>query len=104
MVRVFRTKRRIPNGVTCVFFTITSAKDPIFITDHHLISLIRWLYKIIAKVLVNRLKRLIGSLVSKSLSTFIKNRNIMEDPLITNALIVWAKSTKKKLKFFKVDF
>ena len=62
------------------------------------------LYKIIAKILVNRLVVVSGDLVNEVQSTFVANRNILDGPFILNELIRWCKSKKKRSMVFKVDF
>lgn len=62
------------------------------------------MYKIIAKILVVRLKHVIGSVVDEVQSVYIEGRNILNGPLIMNEIVSWAKSCKKKLFLFKVDF
>nr|GEY35989.1 RNA-directed DNA polymerase, eukaryota, reverse transcriptase zinc-binding domain protein [Tanacetum cinerariifolium] len=46
----------------------------------------------------------IGDIVSQEQSTFIKRRQIMDDPLILNEVISWCKARKEQLLMFKVDF
>lgn len=43
-------------------------------------------------------------MVSKEQTTFIKDRNILDGPLILNEVISWIKKNKKKAFIFKVDF
>ncbi|GJX51872.1 RNA-directed DNA polymerase, eukaryota, reverse transcriptase zinc-binding domain protein [Tanacetum coccineum] len=61
-------------------------------------------YKIIGKILANRLSMVIGSCVSSKQSTFIKGRNILDGPLILNEVMAWYRKCKKQLMIFKVDF
>ena len=50
-------------------------------------SLVCSLYKLIAKVLANRMKKIMGRLVSKAQKAFVKGRQILDAPLITNEVI-----------------
>ncbi|GKA40183.1 RNA-directed DNA polymerase, eukaryota [Tanacetum coccineum] len=61
-------------------------------------------YKIIGKILANRLCLVIGDIVSQEQSAFIKGRQIMNGPLILNEVISWCKARKEQLLMFKVDF
>jgi len=55
-------------------------------------------------VLTNRLIKVVGNVVSDSLSAFIKGRQILNDVLIANELVHYARRLKKELLLFKVDF
>nr|GEV22981.1 RNA-directed DNA polymerase, eukaryota [Tanacetum cinerariifolium] len=59
------------------------------ISDFHPISLIGAQYKIIAKVLAIRLARVIDSIISPKQSAFIKQRQILDGPLMVNEVIQW---------------
>jgi hypothetical protein len=52
--------------------------------DFHPISLVGGIYKIIAKVLANRLKGVLEKVISKTESAFIKGRQILDPILIVN--------------------
>jgi hypothetical protein len=52
--------------------------------DFRPISLVGSLYKIIAKVLANRLKEVLNKVISKTQSAFIKERQILDPILIAN--------------------
>jgi hypothetical protein len=62
------------------------------------------LYKILAKVLANRLRLVIGSVISESQTAFVKDRQILDGILIANEIVDEAKKSKKELLLFKVDF
>lgn len=55
--------------------------------DYRPISLITGLYKIIDKVLAERLKKVISKLVNKYQMAFIKEKQIMNAPLLDNERI-----------------
>ncbi|GKB44884.1 RNA-directed DNA polymerase, eukaryota [Tanacetum coccineum] len=74
------------------------------VKDFRPISLIGSLYKIIAKLLANRLMSVMGNLVNEVQSAFIASRQIFEGPFILNQIIHWCKAKKKQSMIFKVDF
>ncbi|GJR46898.1 RNA-directed DNA polymerase, eukaryota [Tanacetum coccineum] len=74
------------------------------VKDFRPISLIGSLYKIITKLLANRLAYVIGGLVSDVQSAFISKRHILDGPFILNEIIHWCKAKKKNTMIFKVDF
>ena len=55
--------------------------------DFRPISLVCSLYKLIAKVLANRMKKIMGRLVNKAQKAFVKGRQILDAPLIANEVI-----------------
>ncbi|GJR61323.1 putative RNA-directed DNA polymerase, eukaryota, reverse transcriptase zinc-binding domain protein, partial [Tanacetum coccineum] len=85
-----------PDGFTFKFFTsfwdiieddvVSNAK---FVSDFWPISLIGCQYKIIGKLLANRLSTVIGDCISLVQSAFIKGRNILNGPLILNEVLAW---------------
>ncbi|GJU53272.1 putative RNA-directed DNA polymerase, eukaryota, reverse transcriptase zinc-binding domain protein [Tanacetum coccineum] len=95
----------MPYGANSSFFTlIPKVNNPTLITDFRPISLIGIHYKIIAKILANRLSKVIDKIVSKEQSTFIVGRQILDGPIILSEIIEWHKKRKKQLLIFKVDF
>jgi len=54
------------------------------VKDFRSISLIGGVYKIISKVLANRLKSVLGKIVSHSQIVFIKGRQILDSVLVAN--------------------
>ncbi|GJY54621.1 RNA-directed DNA polymerase, eukaryota, reverse transcriptase zinc-binding domain protein [Tanacetum coccineum] len=71
-VNIFLDTGSLPHGSNSSFFTlIPKVSNPIFIKDFCLISLIGVHYKIIAKILANRLAKVIDKIVSHEQSAFI---------------------------------
>jgi hypothetical protein len=62
------------------------------------------LYKFLAKVLANRLRLVIGSVISESQTTFMRDRQILDGILIANEIVDEAPKSKKELMLFKVNF
>ncbi|GJX53244.1 RNA-directed DNA polymerase, eukaryota, reverse transcriptase zinc-binding domain protein [Tanacetum coccineum] len=104
-VSSFMLTGRLPLGTNSAFITlIPKISNPILIKDYRPISLIGMQYKIIAKLLANRLASVIGKLISPEQSAFISGRQILDGPLMLSELIDWYKKKNKKLLILKVDF
>ncbi|GJV81698.1 RNA-directed DNA polymerase, eukaryota [Tanacetum coccineum] len=70
----------IPNGGNSSFVTlIPKIPNANKVKDYRPISLIGSVYKIIAKILANRLVMVLGDIVSDSQSAFVKDRQILDD-------------------------
>ncbi|RVW79808.1 LINE-1 retrotransposable element ORF2 protein [Vitis vinifera] len=66
--------------------------------DYRPISLLGGLYKLLAKVLANRLKKIIDKVISPDQNAFIKGRQILDGSLIANEVIdSWQKRGEKGL-------
>ncbi|GJU41066.1 putative RNA-directed DNA polymerase, eukaryota, reverse transcriptase zinc-binding domain protein [Tanacetum coccineum] len=104
-VREFFQSARFPKGCNSSFIAlIPKVGDAKFVSDFRPISLIGCQYKIIGKILANRLSMVVGTCVSPVQSAFIKGRNILDGPLILNECMAWYRKKKKDLMVFKVDF
>jgi hypothetical protein len=78
--------------------------NPQRLNDFRPISLVGSLYKILAKVLANRLRLAIGSVISETQTAFVKDRQILDSILIANEVVDEACKNGKELMLFKVDF
>ncbi|GJR98128.1 RNA-directed DNA polymerase, eukaryota [Tanacetum coccineum] len=78
--------------------------DAKVVKDYRPISLIGSLYKVIAKILANRLSLVMSDLISDVQTAFVSNRKILDGPFILNELISWCKYKKINAMIFKVDF
>nr|GEY88124.1 RNA-directed DNA polymerase, eukaryota [Tanacetum cinerariifolium] len=95
----------MPKGANSSFITlIPKVANPIHIKDFRHISLIGVQYKIIAKILENRLAKVVDKVISHEQSAFISGRQFLEGPLMLSEVMDWYKSRNKKLMIFKVDF
>ena len=66
--------------------------------DFKPISLLGGLYKLLAKVLANRIKKVIGKVVSPDQNAFVMGRQILDASLIANEVIdSWQKMGEKGL-------
>lgn len=104
-VEEFYVNAHIPKGCNPSFIAlIPKVSDPKVVTDFRPISLIGCQYKIIGKLLANRISMVIGECVRSEQTAFIKGRNILDGPLILNEVMEWYRKRKRRLMIFKVDF
>ncbi|GKB52504.1 putative RNA-directed DNA polymerase, eukaryota, reverse transcriptase zinc-binding domain protein [Tanacetum coccineum] len=104
-VQEFFNSGNFPKACNSSFIAlIPKVSNSKLVSDFCHISLIGCQYKIICKILANRLSMVIGSCVSPEQSAFIKGRNILDGPLILNEVMAWFRKRKKQLMIFKVDF
>nr|GEW71988.1 RNA-directed DNA polymerase, eukaryota, reverse transcriptase zinc-binding domain protein [Tanacetum cinerariifolium] len=84
-VGCFFTYGDMPNGCNSNFIAlIPKIIDANMVKDFRPIGLIGSLYKVIAKILTNRLVNVIGDLVNEVQSTFMAERKILDGPFILN--------------------
>ena len=74
------------------------------LADFRPIALIGCMYKVLAKVLANRLPTVLDFVVSDTQSAFVRGKQILDGVLIANEVVDEAKRLKKELLLFKVDF
>ncbi|KAJ0870075.1 putative RNA-directed DNA polymerase [Helianthus annuus] len=92
-------------GCNSSFITLVpKIANPNHIKDFRPISLIGCISKVVSKVLANRLKKVISSLVNDTQTAYIEGGSILDGPLIINELVSWGRKCKKKMLLFKVDF
>nr|GFA95688.1 putative RNA-directed DNA polymerase, eukaryota, reverse transcriptase zinc-binding domain protein [Tanacetum cinerariifolium] len=95
----------IPNGCnSSIIALIPKISDANMVKDFRLISLVGSVYKIIAKILANRLVGVLGDIVSEVQSAFITGRQILDGLFILNEVLQLCKIKKKQALIFKVDF
>ncbi|MFS7918598.1 putative RNA-directed DNA polymerase [Helianthus anomalus] len=105
MMNEFYLSGSISRGCNSSFVAlIAKCGDPQELTNFRPISLVGSLYKIISKVLANRLKQVINEISSPTQSAFVGGRYILDGPLIVGETVAWAKKSHSKILIFKVDF
>jgi hypothetical protein len=78
----------LPRGMLSYFITlIPKVTNPHSISEFRPISLLGSLYKIVAKVLATRLGAVMGNLISKNQSAFIKGRLLVDGVLAINEVV-----------------
>ncbi|CAJ2662883.1 unnamed protein product [Trifolium pratense] len=101
----FHRNGRLTKGLNATFIALIPKVDsPQRLNDFRPISLVGSLYKILAKVLANRLRVVMGSVISESQTAFVKGRQILDGILVANEVVDEVRKSKKELLLFKVDF
>nr|GEW86782.1 RNA-directed DNA polymerase, eukaryota [Tanacetum cinerariifolium] len=104
-VTCFFHQGSFPKGGNSSFIMlIPKTPNVSMVKDYMPISLIGIMYKIISKILENRLVVVLGGLVNKIQSAFVADKQILHGPFILNELVQWCKKKKKQSLVFKVDF
>jgi hypothetical protein len=101
----FHRNGKLTKGINSTFIAlILKVESPQQLNYFRLISLIRYMYKVLAKVLGNRLWVVIGTVISDSQSTFVKGKQILDGILIANEVVDEARRCNKEMLLFKVNF
>ncbi|GKV29753.1 hypothetical protein SLEP1_g38652 [Rubroshorea leprosula] len=104
-VQEFHEHGKIAKGSNASFIVlIPKVENPQKIEEYRPISLIGVMYKILAKLLANRLRRVIDKVIGEQQMAFLRGRQLAEGAVIANEVIDEAKRKKKKSFIFKVDF
>nr|GEV45743.1 RNA-directed DNA polymerase, eukaryota [Tanacetum cinerariifolium] len=104
-VDCFFENETFPRGCNASFIAlIPKVMDAKLVTDFRPISLIESVYKVVTKILANRLATVISDLVSNTQSAFVAKRQILDGPFILNEVLSWCKRKRKQALVFKVDF
>nr|KYP57260.1 Transposon TX1 uncharacterized [Cajanus cajan] len=105
MMKEFHANGKLPKGTNSTFITlIPKVDDPQTLGDYRPISLVGCLYKILAKILANRLKKVLPSVIDDRQSAFLEGTNLLQSVVIANETLDEVKKEKKSCTFFKVDY
>ncbi|MBA0826247.1 hypothetical protein Goarm_011118 [Gossypium armourianum] len=103
---VLRDVRNVDSLNETIIVLIPKIKEPVDMTNFCPISLCRVVYKIVAKVLANRLKETFLLCIGQNQSTFVPERMIHDNILIAHELVHYLQSAKngpKKGFVIKLD-
>ena len=90
-----------PQSLNNAFITlIPMEKSPSIVSEFLPISLCNTLYKIVSKVMANRLKRILPNLISESQSAFQADKAISDNILVAFETLHHMKNQKLKKKGF----
>ena len=62
------------------------------------------MYKIVAKILANRMKKIMPVIIDERQSAFIEGRHLLQSALIANEVVEEARRGQKPCIVFKVDY
>ncbi|PNX64423.1 cysteine-rich receptor-like protein kinase, partial [Trifolium pratense] len=88
LISEFHRNGKLAKGINSTFIAqISKVDSPQRSNDFRPISLVGCLYKILAKVLANRLRLVIGSVISEAQTAFVKDRQILDGILVANEVV-----------------
>ncbi|GLT40913.1 hypothetical protein SLA2020_150100 [Shorea laevis] len=101
----FHKNGKLVRGANSSFIVlIPKVINPQKIEEFRPISLIGVMYKVIAKLLANRICSVLDGIIGGSQMAFIKGRQMIDSIVIANETIDEAKRNKKASFLFKIDF
>ncbi|GLU22472.1 hypothetical protein SLE2022_385450 [Rubroshorea leprosula] len=104
-IKEFHQNARLVKGINSSYITLVpKKKNPTSLKEFRPICTIGSMYKILAKVLANRLKMVIAKIISASQSAFIKGRQLVDCSFALNEIIHDLKIKRRKGIVFKADF
>lgn len=90
--------------ISSSFITLIPKKDCLTSLDDYMpICLVGFLYKTLSKLLVARLKKVLGNFISENKSAFVPGRNLMDGVLVANEIVDYAVKENKSFLIFKFD-
>jgi hypothetical protein len=97
----FHGNECLPKCLSSYFLTlIPKVRSPQAVGDFRPISLLGCLYKMVAKVLATRLANVLGDLIPKTQTAFLKGRQLVEGVVVMNEVIDFAKKKWERLSYF----
>lgn len=86
--KAFEHPGQLARGCNSAFITlIPKVSDPQLVTEYKPISLVSLQYKVLSKLLANRLRKTLPEVVSTNQLAFVKGRQILDCVLVANELI-----------------
>ncbi|KAJ9695822.1 hypothetical protein PVL29_011012 [Vitis rotundifolia] len=101
----FHTNGIINQSTNATFMAIVPKKSQTLkISNYRPISLVTSLYKIIAKVLSGRLRKVLHETISGSQGAFVEGRHILDAVLIANEVVDEKRRSGEERVVFKINF
>ena len=104
-VHNFEDDGRWPRETNASFISLIPKVDnPQHLNDFRHISLLGCLYKIVAKILSLRMKKVLHKVIDTRKSAFLDGRVILDNALVTREVLKEVNRRKRICVFFKVDY
>ncbi|GKU98657.1 hypothetical protein SLEP1_g11630 [Rubroshorea leprosula] len=101
----FHSNRKLVKGSNASFLVlIPKTENPQGVEEYRPISLIGCTYKILAKLLANRLSKTLNSIIGENQSAFIEGRQLVDGVVVANEAIDRARKRKSRCFIFKINF
>lgn len=81
----FHCNGKLVKCIHCTFIALIPKIQRV--SDYRPISLVRFMYKVLAKVLSNMMRNVISIVISESRSSFVHRRQILDGILIANEVV-----------------
>ncbi|CAL5392116.1 unnamed protein product [Camellia sinensis] len=107
-MKEFHTHGKLVKGINSSFITLVPKKEntenTVGLSDFRPISLGGSVYKVLSKVLSNRLRSVLPEIINEAQSAFLSGRNILDGVLIANEVVDEWKKAKRMGVIVKLDF
>lgn len=104
MIRGFMRKAKVGGEINSTFLTLIPKEENLGSFDRYRpISLCNSSYKIVAKLLANRIKPLLQKLISPAQGGFVKGRHILDNVIQVQEALHSSHSRKEQGMFIKLD-
>ncbi|GKV12577.1 hypothetical protein SLEP1_g23703 [Rubroshorea leprosula] len=101
----FHRNGKLVRGLNSSFLALVPKKlNAANLKEYRPISLLGCVYKLLAKVLANRLKSVMPAIVSETQSAFVGGRQLVDSVLVLNEVVEEIKNRKQPAFVFKADF
>ncbi|XP_058742003.1 uncharacterized protein LOC131614437 [Vicia villosa] len=103
--KCFHREALLSKSITSSFLTlIPKSSNPLSLDEYRPICLVGCIYKAISKLLASRLKKVLGTTISKCQSAFVPGRQLLDGVMVANEVVDFAKREGIGCLLFKVDF
>lgn len=101
----FHSSAVLPKAVSTSFLALIPKNEHLQGSKYYRpICLIGFIYKILAKVLAGRLKKVLSGVISPCQTVFLPGRQILDGVLVVNEIVDLEKKKNEECLLFKVDF